>query len=77
MIKSRELTYPASCLNRAKADEPLFVLRANDPLAPDLVRDWAYNYDKEGMTAAQQKKYRDALAIAKEMELWKKANPDG
>lgn len=81
MIKSREVTYPASCLNRARAEEPLFVLRANDELAPDIVRMWAYDYldqkKKLGLTPAQHKKYLDALDLATDMETWKKANPDG
>jgi len=39
--KQDELRNPASCLNRARPDEILFVLRSNDPIAPQVVRLWA------------------------------------
>ena len=32
------------CYTAAEPDEPLFVLRANDELAPNLVRFWATDY---------------------------------
>ena len=41
MIKSDEIGRPDSCLNKAGDDEPLFVLRANDPLAAATVEYWA------------------------------------
>jgi len=44
VIKRNELANPNSCLNKAADDEPLFVFRANDPLAPQLVREWADQY---------------------------------
>lgn len=40
MIKSEETTNPNSCLNQAEDDEPVFVLRAHDPLAPVIVSKW-------------------------------------
>lgn len=43
MIKHLELIGP-SCLTSAKDDEPIFVLRANDELAPKIVRAWALDY---------------------------------
>jgi hypothetical protein len=30
------------CINAAAEDEPIFVLRANDELAPDVVRYWVH-----------------------------------
>ena len=33
MIKRIELSSTRSCLNKADADEPIFVLRAKDPMA--------------------------------------------
>ena len=33
------------CYAVADDDEPIFVLRANDPLAADLVREWANRYE--------------------------------
>ena len=41
MIKKDELIDPTSCLNKALADEPVFVFRAKDKLAPILVSMWA------------------------------------
>lgn len=80
MIKSAELKGP-SCLTKAANDEPLFVLRANDPLAPQLVREWSQRYfeaKRQGyvVTDAQRIKIQDALAIANAMEEWKSTDRD-
>lgn len=59
-----------SCLNRAESDEPIFVLRAHDVLAPGIVRQWArLRYYARGPrdTAAD-----DAEDIADAMEKWRK-----
>ncbi len=77
MIKSQELADPKSCLNKAGAKEPLFVLRANDESAPGVVRMWARRYraDKgDKITDAQLDKFAEAIAIANAMELWQKEN---
>ncbi len=79
--KQVELNDPNSCLNRAQADEPLFVLRGNDPLAPGQVRGWAFAYFRSkggfaAMTPAQLQKYGDAVATADAMTAWKQAHPD-
>jgi hypothetical protein len=75
MIKSDELKGP-SCLTRAAADEPLFVLRANDELAPSVVLWWADRYalSKGGynkLTSKQRAKCDEASALARKMEIWK------
>jgi hypothetical protein len=75
MLKRDELTDPESCLNKADAHEPLFVLRANDENAPASVAAWARDYiiAKGGwanMTSAQQKKYGEAMDIAGDMRIW-------
>lgn len=41
MEKRDELRDPRSCLSKAQPEEPLFVLRANDPLFAPTVRLWA------------------------------------
>ncbi len=41
MKKIDEISDPSSCINKADNDEPVFVLRANDPLAPAVVDYWA------------------------------------
>jgi len=76
MIKSKEIAGP-SCLTRADDDEPLFVLRANDDLAPDIVRRWANLYiSSKGVLASTQQiaKFAEAMMLATEMEKWKDAH---
>jgi hypothetical protein len=64
MLKCQELMQPNSCLNKAGANEPIFVLRANDPCAPQLVRLWAamasglHEDDKRAEAYAWAEKYR-------------------
>lgn len=80
MIKRDELANPYSCINRASDDEPVFVLRAHDIDAPSIVRKWAKYYARRKealggvMTETQREKYKEALALAKQMEAWQKAN---
>ena len=57
------------CYAAAGDDEPIFVLRANDPLAPLLVREWSNRYYDEKKPATQ-KKAAEARACARAMELW-------
>lgn len=56
------------CLSRCEPTEPVFVLRGQDPLAADLVREWA------GMMAARfperREKINGALALADAMDAW-------
>jgi len=55
------------CLARAADNEPLFILRAKDLLAPLAVRDWAKRADAAGVS---QEKIAEALSLAREMEAW-------
>lgn len=41
MRKRDELSNPNSCLNKTADDEFIFILRAQDFLAPETVEDWA------------------------------------
>lgn len=77
MIKSEELANPNSCLNQAADDEPIFVLRANDPLAPTKVVEWAQAYrqlkqrvNRGPLTPPQEEKYRESVESAEEMQAW-------
>lgn len=54
---------------KASLDEPIFVLRAQDILAPDAVRRWAKLAESYGVSHA---KIREAMDCAKQMEDWKK-----
>ena len=69
---------PYDCYAAAADDEPIFVLRASDPLAANLVRQWAILYldDKKPTT---WKKADEARACARAMDLWlwSREHPDG
>lgn len=78
MIKRLELIGP-SCLTNAADDEPIFVLKSTDELAPYIVREWADRYldvksrPEGGMTGKQYEKYKEALALANQMEAWRES----
>lgn len=57
------------CYAKAAPDEPLFTLRAKDPLAPMLVRLWALRAEKAG---AEPEKVTEARACADAMDVWRK-----
>jgi hypothetical protein len=68
--KAENLSRPESCLNRAADDEPIFVLRAHDPLAADTVRRWSF-------ARALADGFNDpaaagALDVADAMDKWRK-----
>jgi hypothetical protein len=70
MNKADNLRNPTSCLNKAAADEPLFILRAKDPLAAQAVRHWATMSDGNH----EPEKIAQALKAADEMDAWRKRN---
>jgi len=78
-LKREELANPNSCLNKAADDEPVFVLRANDPVAAKIVRKWADEYVMEKtlastdgvLTHAQLSKAQEARGLANEMDAWR------
>jgi len=67
MRKQQELTDPTSCLNRAQSDEPLFVLRAKDPLASMAVRHWI----TMALGVHEDEKRKEAHGIAASMDEWR------
>lgn len=69
--KAQALLNRASCLNRAGDDEPIFILRAKDPLAAQTVRLWA-SMAADG--AHSPEKVKQALDVADSMEHWHKLN---
>lgn len=76
MLKHAEVSNEFSCLNKAADDEPIFVLRANDEIAPQIVREWASLYrarkaDAGELTPERENKYREAMQLANQMEAWK------
>lgn len=75
MRKIDEIEQPTSCLNKSRAEEPLFVLRAKDPLAPAVVRTWANNAETTG--AHEPEKIAEARALADAMEEYRtRVHPD-
>lgn len=67
---------PFDCYAKADPDEPLFILRAKDPLAPALVRMWAHVrevYDGR-LGLIDSRKYLEAHDCAREMENWRAKN---
>lgn len=81
MLRKDEIATPTSCLNNAADDEPIFVLKSTDELAPDIVREWAQRYQAAkggskggGMTVRQIAKWSEALALADQMDAWRKAH---
>jgi hypothetical protein len=57
----------SGCFAKAADDEPVFVLRAQDALAPDLVREWANRAEGYGCPA---EKTAGARQLADQMEAW-------
>ena len=59
-----------SCYQKAAEDEPIFVLRAQDLLAPACVRTWAQLARSHGTPEA---KVREAFDLADRMVAWQDA----
>jgi hypothetical protein len=73
MIKANELTKAESCLNKAGADEWVFVLRAKDSCAPEAIRAWCQYRFARGLNVREDQKIIEALACADMMETQRKA----
>jgi hypothetical protein len=64
------------CLAACAPDEPYFVLRANDPLAPGMVRGWAMQRahqifgGQKPNTPEAWAKVAEAVQCAHDMEVW-------
>lgn len=65
MQKQDELQH--GCMAKAAPDEPVFVLRAQDRLAPQMVREWAMRAKFHGLGPT---KLKEALDLADAMERW-------
>jgi hypothetical protein len=72
-IKSVELAALArgeGCLGEAADDEPLFVLRADDPCAPSVVRVWCDLAQR--LALHEPDKIAEARRLAAQMEDWQR-----
>ena len=68
---------PIDCYAAAAPDEPIFVLRATDPLAARIVQKWDNLYRERKMLEGQwndttEKKYLEAHNCAAEMTEYRK-----
>ena len=61
-----------SSIGRTELDEPVFILRAQDILAPRVVVRWAHLAEQAGTA---QDKVRGALEVAKQMADWQVNTP--
>jgi hypothetical protein len=61
------LKQAGGCLGKAAWNEPLFILRGQDQLAPALVRAWAALAKEHGCSAD---KVAEAIDLAHKMEGW-------
>lgn len=64
MLKSKELSEPSSCLNKARPDELIFVLLARDAAASSTVRHWVAERLRLGKNKAEDPQMIEALAWA-------------
>lgn len=67
--KVRNLLQPDSCWNRAELNEPVFVLRGKDALAPAVVRLWASLATTTN--AHDRAKAFAAYALSEQMDAWR------
>lgn len=67
--KAKELK--DGCLSRAADDEPVFVLRAKDIVAPAAVRGWC---ELAAVAGAGEAKLMEAIQVAEDMMAWQKEN---
>lgn len=67
MLKRQEMSDPNSCLNKARDDEPIFVLRAKDPIAAAVVRLWAAMAE----FVHEREKIGEARQFANAMDQWR------
>lgn len=75
MIKSEELSNPSSSLNKAAPDEPVFVLRAQDALAPSIILQWMSLAREAGTLSVERE--LEARNCVKQMIAWHKSKlPD-
>ena len=69
------------CLGKAAQDEPLFILRAQDIVAPAIVRAWAHLVEEEARRISDEdrrghhfQKVEEARALADRMEAWQESH---
>lgn len=72
--RNEDGTWHDTCLEKVHPNEPIFVLRAQDLLAPDIVEQWANMAQQLG---CPRDKCEGARRTANEMRSWpNRKNPD-
>lgn len=83
-MSTKEMPGPFDGMAKAKPDEPVFTLRAHDPLAPGLVHEWVDRrrkaireaFSREEITEAKRDleliQCKEAEELAWEMAAWRK-----
>jgi len=69
MRKKDELSYPHSCMSKAKDDEMVFVLLGRDIAAPTAIRAWVEERVRTGKNMPDDPQILEAEACAKKMEI--------
>jgi hypothetical protein len=70
-MATKRIELESGVLTRVAEDEPVFILRAKDKHAADVVRLWAKKAELSGTPRA---KVDEALDLAHEMDRWAKVN---
>lgn len=65
-----------SCYDKAAPDEPLFVLKSTDPLAPAVVEEWARLAQENGVNQAKVDDARKCADDMRKYDAAKKKLPD-
>ena len=60
------------CYGKAAVDEPIFVLLARDPAAPELIRAWVRKHQELGTDGM---KLMEAMSVADSMEHYRMNRP--
>ena len=71
MIKADEEVMPGSTWNKTQAREPVFILRAQDKLAPAVVKAWVA---LARIIGTKERKLSEAANLAVEMERWQQVH---
>jgi hypothetical protein len=61
----------SGCLSRCDDNEPVFVLRAHDKMAPAVVRIWA---EMATLFGVEPEKVLEALKIGRQMSDWQRGH---
>lgn len=81
--KKEELESTTGCLAKCANDEPIFVLRAQDVLAPGIIRAWVAQVSRQHMVHRSRHappspnllaKLEEAEHLAFQMEAWQAEN---